>query len=89
MRHEVKSWPQFFTAIMEGKKTHDLRHNDRYFNIGDTLFLGEFNPTTGKYTGRYCEVEITYITSRDFPCAFSSAILDRDYCILSIKRVGQ
>jgi len=30
-------------------------------------------------------VEITYITSNNTPCAFSSAVLDKDYCILSLR----
>jgi hypothetical protein len=31
-------------------------------------------------------MHITYITSRDTPCAFSSG-LDREYCILSLEKV--
>lgn len=84
--HNVKSWPHFFQAILEGKKLHDLRRNDRDFQVGDTLCLREYDPAKGLYTGRQCFVTIKYITDERWPCAFSSAVLDKGYCILSIER---
>ncbi|BCJ91733.1 hypothetical protein IZ6_24680 [Terrihabitans soli] len=86
--HTLRSWPQFFQAIKAGKKTHDLRETDRDFAVGDTATLEEFNPITGTYTGDRCDVEITYITDRDHACAFSSAVLDRRFCILSIQKTA-
>lgn len=84
--HTVKSWQPFFQAIKDGRKTHDLRYDvDRNFEVGDIITLQEYLPFEGKYTGEWILVEVTYITSRDTPCAFSSAVLDKDYCILSIK----
>jgi len=86
--HTVKSWSPFFQAIKAGQKTHDLRYDaDRGFSVGDRIVLQEFDPFAGTYSGDSCDVEVTYITSRDTPCAFSSAVLDREYCILSIKKV--
>jgi hypothetical protein len=85
--HVCKSWSPFFQAIKAGKKTHDLRDNtDRNFAVGDVITLREFDPFGGGYTGEELKVEITYMTSRENPCAFSSAVLDRDYVILSLKR---
>lgn len=84
--YSVKSWSAFFQAIKSGTKTHDLRDKiDRDYKVGDTLFLREYDPFAGKYTGDSCTVEITYITSNNTPCAFSSAVLDKDYCILSLR----
>lgn len=83
--HTCKSWPHFFDAIVKGDKKHDLRHNDRDFAIGDILLLQRYDPFAGKYTGEECKVKVTYITSNDTPCAFSSAVLDRSYCILSLE----
>lgn len=83
--HILRSWPQFFQAIKRGEKTHDLRHNDRGFQPGDTALLKEFDPVSGRYTGEEVMVEIPYITDRDRACAFSSAVLDRDYAILSLR----
>lgn len=84
----VKSWGPFFQAIKAGVKTHDLRDmKDRDYKVGDTLLLREYDPFDGVYSGDTVAVEITYITSVDTPCAFSSAVLDRDHCILSIKLI--
>ena len=83
--HQLKCWPEFYQAILEGQKSHDLRRaDDRRFRIGDVLCLREFDPRTERYTGREQKVKVTYITSADVPCALSKA-LDPAYCILSIK----
>ena len=84
--HELKCWPQFFSAIAEGRKQHDLRRsNDRDFLVGDRILLREFDPHSEKYTGRTQLVVITYITSHELPCALSGDALHPDYCILSIE----
>jgi len=49
------------------------------------MILRKFDMSRGEYTGRWAKVEITYITDKQVPCAFSSAVLDRDFGILSIK----
>lgn len=86
--HEVKSWPQFFGPIVAGTRTSDMRNKvDREFAIGDHMLLKEFDPFGGGYTGRIQEVEITHIISNETPCALSSAVLNNDYCVLSIRKV--
>ena len=83
--HELKCWPQFFAAIAEGHKRHDLRRScDRDFAVGDRLLLREFDPDSEGYTGRIQMVQVTYITSHELPCALSGEALDPAYCILSI-----
>jgi hypothetical protein len=85
----LKSWSPFFQAIRTGVKKHDLRDNkDRKFAVGDRLLLQEYDPFTGTYSGEECLVEVTYITGRETPCAFSSAVLDRDFVILSLHLVA-
>lgn len=85
--HTVKSWSHFFDAIKAGQKTHELRHDDRNYQVGDHIVLQKYDNINGLYTGDECTVEVTYITNRQKPCAFSGSVLDRDYCILSIKLV--
>lgn len=86
--HELKCWPQFFEPILEGRKTHDLRRSDdRSFSVGDKLLLREFDPKAERYTGREVTIEITFITSADIPCALSAQALDRNFCILSIRKI--
>lgn len=82
--HEVKSWSHFFDAIESGHKKHDLRKNDRKYKVGDTLRLWKYDNINGRFTGHMIDRKITYITSREVPCAFSSAVLEPDYCILSL-----
>lgn len=85
---KLKSWPAFFKAIKNGQKLHDIRDmRDRKFHVGQRLILAEYCPFTGRYTGNEVEVEVTYITSNDTPCALSSAVLERGFCVLSIRVV--
>jgi len=84
--HEVKSWTYLFQPLKAGKKKHDIRDlRDRDYKVGDILRMKEFDPATGKYTGSEILMKITYMTSAATPCAFSSAVLDRNFAILSLE----
>jgi hypothetical protein len=82
--HVVKSWKEFFGAIIAGERTHELRRDDRGYKIGDLLELHEFDSETGRFTGRTSTARITSVTSKDEPCAASAQGLHPDFCILSI-----
>jgi hypothetical protein len=85
---KLKSWPAFFKALNDQSKTHDIRNTrDRDFYVGQPIIIQEYNPFTGQYTGSELEVEVTYITSHHTPCAVSSAVLDRDFSVLSLKLI--
>ncbi|EZP75026.1 ASCH protein [Parageobacillus genomosp. 1] len=62
MKHRLKIWPEYFEAVRSGKKTFEIRKNDRGFQVNDLLLLQEYNPKTQEYTGRELLVEVTYIT---------------------------
>lgn len=88
--HQLKSWPNFFKAISKGDKLHDLRDmSEHNFKVGDNVIFNEFDPVAGSYTGQKVEATITYITSNSTPCALSSVVLSKDYCILSIKLLNE
>lgn len=57
--HDLKVWPEFFAALASGRKTFELRKNDRDFQEGDTLLLREWN-FGGGYTGAKIEAAISY-----------------------------
>lgn len=61
-RHTLKTWPAFFGAIIERRKTYEIRKNDRNFQVGDELLLQEWDPQTKAYSGRDIIVEVTYMT---------------------------
>ena len=61
MRHEKKVWPEFFQAILDGKKTYECCLADWECNPGDILVLQEWNPETKQFTGRTLEKEIIYV----------------------------
>ena len=64
--HTLKTWPQFFTPLATGRKTFEVRRDDRGFAVGDRLVLLEYDPSLGsedskRYTGRAITVEVTYL----------------------------
>lgn len=56
MIHELKILPEFFEAVESGKKTAEIRRDDRKYAAGDELTFREFVPegSGGGYTGRTC-----------------------------------
>lgn len=54
MQHQLKAWPEFFKDTFSGVKTAELRYNDRDYQEGDVLWLREWEPNTGEYSGREC-----------------------------------
>ena len=73
--HELKVLPDYFLAVSEGKKTFELRKDDRGFEAGDLLLLREWDGE--KYSGRSVNCKVTYILK-----GFQG--LETDYVILSI-----
>lgn len=62
MKHELKTWPEPFQALLDGFKTHEIRQDDRGFGLGDELLLREWDPTTSEYSGREAAVGVTYLS---------------------------
>lgn len=74
--HHIRIGTSFFDDVCSGKKSFELRKNDRGYEQGDILEMSEF--TNGKYTGRSVRAQVTYILE-DF------AGLKEGYCIMAIK----
>lgn len=85
MTHELKCWMDSFEAIGDGRKTHEVRRNDRQFETGDRLHLREWRGDSGDgggiYTGREIFVEVTYVTKG------GTFGLPSDVDVLSVRRV--
>lgn len=59
--HELKTWPEYFTALRQGKKTFEVRLNDRGFEEDDVLVLREYDPQTQAYSGEFVVREVCYV----------------------------
>lgn len=59
--HDLKIWPVYFLHIAAGSKNFEVRKDDRGYMAGDYLVLREWDPETGKYTGRMAIRNIMYI----------------------------
>lgn len=60
--HELKCWPEFFQAVLDGRKTFEIRRDDRGFGAGDVLLLRECS-VEGHYSGRRLTRTVSYVTS--------------------------
>lgn len=61
--HWLKTWPEFYQALVDGAKTFEIRRDDRGFQVGDELILEEYDPTLHQrcYTGRALARRVTYV----------------------------
>lgn len=60
--HDLKIKPCFFREVINGKKTFEIRYDDRDYEVGDVLILRE---NEAGYTGHVAIVEVTSIL-RDY-----------------------
>ncbi|WP_422698913.1 DUF3850 domain-containing protein [Enterococcus durans] len=73
MTHELKILPEYFEAVVSGRKQFEIRKNDRDYKVGDQLILRECRTyiqqdlhglfkAAYSYTGNSYKAMITYIT---------------------------
>lgn len=78
--HDVKLGATFFEDVKTGRKTFELRKNDRGYKEGDTIVLHEYKD--GATTGRTITKKIVYMLE-DFTG------LEDGYCILGLGAVEE
>lgn len=78
--HDVKLGATFFEYVKTGRKTFELRKNDRGYKEGDTIVLHEYKD--GATTGRTITKKIVYMLE-DFTG------LEDGYCILGLGAVEE
>lgn len=95
--HELKTWPLHFQAIYDGRKRFEFRYNDREFQIGDFLYLREWEPYIkkeylsynkdgGNYLGRSIFARITYILQE---AEEQPEFVADGWCVLSIVVIAK
>lgn len=77
--HYLKTWPEYYKAVIEGRKRFELRRADRPFRVGDLVCLKEYRGDIDEFSGRYTVRRITYIMEGD-----GSFALRDGYCVLGI-----
>jgi hypothetical protein len=68
MKHELKTWPTGFQAILLGKKTHEVRPADRDFKVGDYLLLKEWKPAHEDPCSWRADCDEQQVSRDDFYC---------------------
>ena len=83
MNHRIKIQQPYLRHILEGKKTFEVRKNDRDYQVGDTIYFMPLTDENGYdvYNNGYKSqsFEITYV--------HQGLGLQEGYCVLGIKEV--
>lgn len=61
VEHVLKAVQPYFEMLWSGKKNFELRKNDRDYQVGDILYLHEYDPSIRRFCGRYVARKITHI----------------------------
>lgn len=80
MIHNLKIEPRYFNDVAYGKKTFEIRYNDRNYQVNDVLYLNEYKD--GDYTGRGVYVKVRYVL--DDP-----RFLKEGYVALGVRLIGK
>jgi ASC-1-like (ASCH) protein len=53
VKHDLKTWPEYFEKVLSGEKRFEIRKNDRHFKEGDTLIFMNGTRLTGTLAERF------------------------------------
>lgn len=84
MVQELKIWPKYFGAILDGSKKFEYRIDDRGFKVGDILMLREWDNVTGKYTNKVVLCNVTYIL---YVLGIPDIMGNVNYAVMSISNI--
>ena len=90
--HELKIWSEFFDAVKDGRKTFEVRYNDREYQEGDYLVLREIQKSQEEgnapdFTGRAILAKIKFVF-RDKKGENGTHFLQDGYVVLGIEYEG-
>ena len=77
MNHHLKTWPEHYIFLENGRKNFSLRKNDRGFKDLDYCIEWEYIPDQKVFTGKSIIYQIHHVLDN------SQHGLENNYCILS------
>jgi len=77
--HVLKCWPAYFEAMRVGRKSFEVRRNDRDFQVGDCIVVQEYNPELGRLSGEAFSVRVVYML------AGGQFGMPEGYCVMGIE----
>lgn len=87
--HFLKTHQVIYTGMMTGKKTFEIRKNDRDFRIGDYLYLQETRELTteglNEYTGNEMLVSVSFLLKGKHAIKYG---LKPRYCAMSTIKMN-
>jgi len=85
VEHDLKTWPEYFRAILDGRKSFEIRRDDRGYSVGDVLVLREWDPERKEYTGGSVRRVVSYVTSAS---DLAGALGDGFVCMSIVREDG-
>jgi len=85
MTHELKLCKRFYTPIINGEKTFEVRKNDRGFAVGDTLIL---KPVTDDKSRAYIPTLPPISAEVSFMLNENGWGVEDGYCVMALKNVS-
>ena len=90
--HDLKIWSEYFEAVKDGRKTFEVRYDDRDYREGDYLVLREIKKSAEadnapEYTGSAILAKIRYVF-RDREGDGGTHFLQDGYVVLGIEYEG-
>ena len=76
--HELKIQSEYFNSIVSGKKSFEVRVNDREYQKGDLLALNEMEGAI--HTGKCCLVYVDYILDNENFCKEGTVVMSIKPC---------
>lgn len=96
--HELKTWPNYFQLVWSGRKTFEVRYDDRGYQRGDTVVLREWDrhwpcectakhhdPDCKRYTGRTITAEVGHVMASTPTIGGQRGFVGQGYVVLALR----
>jgi hypothetical protein len=78
MVHYLKTVQPHFGDVWSGRKTFEVRYNDRNYQLGDYLVLQEYDAERAMLTGAEITAEVKYLLRDEHFCKEGFVIMGID-----------